>query len=735
MNSTIDLSKYQNPDDQESIDIEKYGGKEIPQQTKKQLPIKPGFEKLAPILKLMSESPSSMPGLLSDVATGLGRAGQNLASTLSGGKTPRYNIEKSFGAERGNPITQVAAQYALPGPLGGGKLLQTMLSAGGYGALQHQPGDETIFTALPQNRLTAGIEQAGLSALPFGIKPAKKLISSLISPAIHGNPTLVAERAATKQSILGKQKTLEEVAKEHQAQLQSEKQAITQSEIETGKAKPSTMRHNVSEGENVLAEKQKEISDLNKQLEEHKKLPELPEINTANHEKNLANANKALEDSTKHLEETKLAHETAKNQLSNAENNIGNFLRSGSPHDEVIASRIKPTLERLEKEIPKEYAEVVEEAKNMPVDVPQEAMKDYLLSSKDYGQLLAGSRKLHLPGSMIKSTGNEFLDDILSYAPKSTDTNVGVFMDRVKDLREMIHNTNRAIEIEPIASRRTQMSHAVKEAKKVLEAAKNTLDQSLGDLSPRWKEVNKKYAEVLWPLRENKIAQKVLENTTMPDNVIKAIRGSDKGNVLLRNMIQSDPDALIHTVGQRYDAAPKKFYGKNTRLKEYSDKIPGFNNVIDQRKNALSNIEKTESNIKSSEKRNAEIKQYHKEAKSELKTKQSEQKLLEKEKTERIEKEQSIKEKTVSLNKEIREKQVKLDKIKKHIDLLENESKKTKLSQSRVNDIKNEIKQERIKLKSLSTDVEKSKSRLFKLARSGYRVSKGIIRGLHKLGK
>lgn len=102
-------------------------------------------------------------GLAQDIATGLGQAGQNLASTLTGGYAPTVNMQKTIGPNNPGLIDkalQDLAQYA-PFSMGTGLL-------GGVGRLA-SIGKESLagglygLTQSPQNKLLGGAEGAGIS--------------------------------------------------------------------------------------------------------------------------------------------------------------------------------------------------------------------------------------------------------------------------------------------------------------------------------------------------------------------------------------------------------------------------------------------------------------------------------------------------------------------------------------------------------------------------------------------
>src|ERR1700685_978255 len=264
-----------------------------------------------------------------DVLTGLTRAGENIPKGLAGltdavlgkfGKKtnfknniPTVDVNNVFGANKGSPLLQGAAQYAGGAVAGGSSLLGQIMGNAGFSAIQgageYKPGEENMMGILPEDEIGAaisgGLTGGALGALPFGIKPAIKAGKYLFGSS---NPITQAKIPIMEQSIANKKITLEEAAEQHQKQMAAEQNAKSISEQETGKSKPSTMKYNLSEQERIAGEQSKQLEEFIKQLEQHEnlpkspenielppapekpklpELPELPKINNKNHETNI----------------------------------------------------------------------------------------------------------------------------------------------------------------------------------------------------------------------------------------------------------------------------------------------------------------------------------------------------------------------------------------------------------------------------------------------------------------
>ena len=112
---------------------------------------------------------------LRNIASGLGTAGQNIASTFTGGQAPTVNMDETFGVtdETSQPLTKGIAQYSPLLATGGlGSAAANIGAAGAYGATQN-----------PESPLKGAAMDAALGSLPYagklGYKAAKSVIGKL----------------------------------------------------------------------------------------------------------------------------------------------------------------------------------------------------------------------------------------------------------------------------------------------------------------------------------------------------------------------------------------------------------------------------------------------------------------------------------------------------------------------------------------------------------------------------
>jgi len=694
-----------------------------------QLSIKPGFEKAAPILKIMAESGAGLPRFISDVATGLGEAGQNFSSTLSGQKTPRYDIKKSFGGEKGDPLTQAVSQHAIGVAGGGSTILGQMLSNAANKGLQYQPGEGNLLSALPESRATSMLEGALTGAIPFAQKPGLNLVKSGFNT---GNPLLKAKIPQIKESIAKKELSLQEATGKHEAQKEAEQQVKTLSEEETGKAKPSTMQYSVLEQEKNLAEKSRKVEELNKQLEEHKKLPELPKIDTKSHDTNVSNAEKSLKEAEEHIENTKSTHEKSKENLESNNESIGEYLNAGKKHDELFAQQIKPQVEKIFEDIPANYKQVVDEFNNNNIQLKPGALENLSTMtpvSEEMNALVSGSEK-------TKIDKNHFVQEVMDIAPTSSDSNAGTFMDKLKDAKRYRFELKRRLKDESSAETRTQIIGAIPKINKIIENSEKALEKGIGTENySKYEKVNKAYSDIFYPLKRNKVVKEILDNTTVTGKIAPKLRGTSKSRVLLREMTEANPEASKAVIGQSYSNKTKELNIHDPYIAEYIEKHPELKRLLNDNKEASQLIKQSESNIKTANKRKKEIERQHKEAVERKGKSESENKTVEIEKNKRESIKTDIEAQIEKHKKDISEGNLKVEKQNKHIESLRSESKKTKMTLKQKSEIENEIKKEKEKLSQLKKEINESKGKLFKFIHGSYRVAKGVTRVLKKIGK
>src|SRR5579862_833721 len=168
-------------------------------------------------LSFMGKDPSMSPRLpepmrlAQNLAAGIGQGSQNFFSTISGGNIPMANPNEweatfGIGKEPGIPekIAQGIGTY-LPYGVAAGASIPLQIAAGGlYGLNQGRPGQENLMGVIPEGKVGAAIEGAGLNALAGGV--AKAFEAARPSKLLRGNlpdEELIANAKAAEGTTTG----------------------------------------------------------------------------------------------------------------------------------------------------------------------------------------------------------------------------------------------------------------------------------------------------------------------------------------------------------------------------------------------------------------------------------------------------------------------------------------------------------------------------------------------------
>ena len=150
------------------------------------------------------------PPAPSNFVAGAGQSVQNVGNLLSGGAIPmadQAKWESALGINNPNAADRLAqgiGGYLPFGLAGGAGLLGQTLAGGAYGLSQGRPGQENLMGLLPEGKVGAAIEGAGLNALAGGV--AKAFEATRPSNLLRGNlpdEELIANAKAAEGTTTG----------------------------------------------------------------------------------------------------------------------------------------------------------------------------------------------------------------------------------------------------------------------------------------------------------------------------------------------------------------------------------------------------------------------------------------------------------------------------------------------------------------------------------------------------
>lgn len=280
-------------------------------------------------------------------------------------------------------------------------------------------------------------------------------------------------------------------------------------------------------------------------------------------------------------------HDEVKSLDRDLDAKLGDTLSTGAPHDEEIASRIKAIEGANRKEISTSYDQLEENMKGKKVDLGikeqlDDANKDLLglVSQNKIPEANDLVKKIH----GLENTENPSASDYLAmyrsardYATDAAKKSYQPGMDAVQ--RKEWEQTHQ------------ELNDKVADMGRKLEDALGAED------SATLKAANKRWREEVAPLHRNATFQQIKNRTRTSDNFIKSIRGSDKGDVILRKIAKTDPAIITHAIGQHFDANPKRVLNAKGRIRDYIKLHPELPDLIQQKRQVADVLEKAKDNI------------------------------------------------------------------------------------------------------------------------------------------
>ncbi len=392
-----------------------------------------------------------------------------------------------------------------------------------------------------------------------GTPESKNLISNLIDAA-SGTPgmRLVGPAISGVTNTLGRafkdispfeQKALD--AKQQFENVEDQEKAVQQQGSASG------LPNNADSAQSQAFKNQQKLSDLQESLGDQP--PTLP---------------KNVEEAKTNLDKAQATHEEAKNLANNTEDQLGTHLKKGIDYDVDAASRIKAIEQANRKGISKGYDDLQDDWANREVKIDNtgkiQDKNDELMSLIKSG----GAR------SPEASNILEELENLKNEKSVSAKDYLQAYRSVSQYAREA---RQKAFQPGMNAEERMQWQEKYNNLDSKVEDMGKTLEDSVGgDEFGKLKGLNDRWRNEVVPLHQNRIYQNIVRRGTISDNMIKSLRGTDKGNVILRNIVKNDPELLKNVVGQRYAIKPSEVLNPTDRIKEYSDLMPEMNQLRDQ---------------------------------------------------------------------------------------------------------------------------------------------------------
>jgi len=470
---------------------------------------------------------------------------------------------------------------ALGGPLGARSILSKILGGGAVGG-----------TIGASEYVPTGEDRGGNI-----LKSATLGAGGAILPEIPDLALTAGEKIGNLRNAFKNLSPLEKKFAEAQEKLQADQAALKSAQ---GAAQSSGISGNPNMAQ---AQSFKQQSNLQNQYESLNEDPSiissLPEHSFAELERSKSN----IDNAKSQIEDANLEHEKAIDFVNQNEKDISNHLNQGAAHDVRTARRVKEMEKANRQQISSGYDALEKDFsdKNVVID-NTEAIKQ---KNKDLMDLIKS-------GEHRSPEATKIIEDL----DKLTDTTSINAKDYLRAYRSASQFAREARQksYQPgmNAEERNEWHQKYKELDDKVQEMGETLEDSVGSQDfGRLKELNSRWKNEVVPLYKNTIFQNISKKSQMPSNIMNSLRGDEPGNVLIKNMIKSDPESLKNVVGQRYANKPDALHNANEIEKEYIDQMPELQNLLQNHAESKSAASMAENKINEAELAHKEAKKLH----------------------------------------------------------------------------------------------------------------------------
>lgn len=568
--------------------IEQYN-QDNPNQKKSGLP----FAKLRPFIDAVNKKPSeAIPERLASLGRGFLDIGQGAKQlylkhygTPEEAKkyTQQVENERNFFNKTpagrdvlGQDIRNLPAMAAL-GPLGmeGGifsRMAASGLASGTERGLEFTPENESRRL----NMLKAGATGAVLPLVPGALK-AIPAIGKFGINAIKDIPNIFREPFKNISPL-------------------------EQKAAESGKTATSSVENYNEAKENygTPASNEKEVFKTQERLKSlQDQLAEKPHVIPVNPEESKAN-----------LLKSQMVHQEAKKVAEKIDENISTHLNEGTNHEVRTADKVFDIANAERRALGNGFKELEEDFDKREIPVNNEA-EIKQKTSEIHDLIKSGHSRSPEMDKVLKD-----LDALNSEKPKSAKEYLNILQSvrgYARDAREKAYSYG--INKEERLAQEAKFNELDEKA----DEMSKTLESSVGEEdSARLKALNQGWRKRVIPLQRNRLYQRIRHEGRMSSDIIKSLSGSrNKGNQIIKGIIQNDPELIRNVVGQRYVGATNKInkihkiHKADETAREYIDKIPELRTMIEQRKAAQSAIPIAEEKAKEAEIIHKEVEAAH----------------------------------------------------------------------------------------------------------------------------
>ena len=374
---------------------------------------------------------------------------------------------------------------------------------------------------------------------------------------VAGNITGVAKKAALQEklNIPGKTEALEQATSAKEAAQVAEKEAQEIAKEATGKADVGTMKYARKEAINAKAG-----------LEQPESLPI------------------SAEEAGLKSQAAELAHEQAEKNVTAAENEIGEHLNKGAAHDVRAAAAIDTAQEAIHSGISKEYKDIEKSLADKSVEIT---------NSRHAKDIIGEIENLVKEGKAQSKEASQLVEELNNLKEKEI-IPANDYLTAFRSMRDYAREArSKAYEPGMNAEERAAWKKRYDELDAKVDEMGEALESGIGKKdAARLKNANKNWREKVVPLYKNTTYQTIKKRGRMPDNIMKTLRGTDPGDVIMRNIIKNDPELLKNVLGQRFAEKPSALHTAGELEQEYIKHAPELQQKMQNHKQAVEHLPK-----------------------------------------------------------------------------------------------------------------------------------------------
>lgn len=529
---------------------------------------------------------------------------------LIGKTTENKPVSDEYGAEFGRDVGRMIGQGIVAAPLSASiaglgvragipKLISQLGGTGlAFGATT--PGD--VLDRAISGLEASGIHGAGklIGSIYKGNLPmpglVKKIKSSLTIPEKAKIKNLTAEeREKALEKLMKRSEEFEESESSFNELM--EKQAPEREEMIQDPLLSTDNPDILKRKENIAKQKRQEIE---------KELSTEPEMDLS--QMPLKPIEEPFVDESRVPQHESLL-KTKEQKAAQKEKEIKAYLGEGDEHGVPIAEWVVEQIEGkkqpgtkkriggLKREIGQQYDEIENNLKDLNIEIPR--TDDIQKLEKEARKLLEQSRPFFKDDQEFENTLKKYMEATSKEVGRDI-VPANEFLRNYRSIRQLSEKIrSKAFKTGITQDERASLLKQANEMKETADNMEHLLEQhDLGEQLGKLKEANKRWREEITPLYDNDVYQSFLnKGYATTKDLIYALRGNKEGQVIIRNLIKSNPEMLRRIVGMSHATNPESLLNPRELTREYLQHMPETRSHIDEYRSHLNEIEKAKQDL------------------------------------------------------------------------------------------------------------------------------------------